>query len=306
MSSRAHALAIVNPVAGNGRGARIARTLAAEFERAGTLLEVVLTPGPGEAARLAAGAVDEGYRTVVAVGGDGTANEVANGIIGSRAAMALYPIGVGNDLARSLGYPRGRKRGQLARWLATDAQVRTIDVGEINGRLFLNAAGVGIDGYVAERVRASARVVGDRWSYLIGSVAAIATYRPRPMELRIDGEAQMGRYLTIVSSNGRYFGRGMQPAPRASIDDGWLDVTVAGEIGRLGSVGALARLYFGRHENGTTIVTRRARDVEIDLEHELPVQIDGEVSHAEHLRIGLRPGALGVLAAPGTVRASAA
>jgi diacylglycerol kinase (ATP) len=298
VSARAHALAIVNPVAGNGRGARIARTLAAEFESAGTLLEVVLTPAPGEAARLAAGAVDEGYRTILAVGGDGTANEVANGMIGSRAALALYPTGVGNDLARSLGYPRGRKRRQLARWLSTEAQTRAIDVGEINGRIFLNAAGVGIDGHVAERVRASARIVGDRWSYMIGSVASIATYRPQPMEIRMDGEAQVGRYLTVVASNGRYFGRGMQPAPGASLDDGWLDVTVAGDIGRLGSLGALARLYFGKHENGTTIVTRRARDVEIELERELPIQIDGEVSHAERLRIGIRPGALNVLAAP--------
>lgn len=304
MSARPHALAIVNPVAGNGRGARIARTLAAEFERAGTLLEVVHTPAPGEAARLAAGAVDEGYRTIIAVGGDGTANEVANGIIGSRAALALYPIGVGNDLARSLGYPRGRKRRDLARWLSTEAQTRAIDVGDINGRLFLNAAGVGIDGHVAERVRASARVVGDRWSYMVGSVVSIATYRPQPMEVRIDGEVRMGRYLTVVASNGRYFGRGMQPAPRASLDDGWLDVTLAGEVGRLGSLAALARLYFGKHENGTTILTRRARDIEIELEHELPIQIDGEVSHTDHLVIGVRPSALSVLAAPAAARIS--
>lgn len=298
MSARAHAFAIVNPAAGHGRGARLARTIAAEFMNVGTILEVAVTPAPGEAARLAAGAVDEGYRTIIAVGGDGTANEVANGIIGSRATLALYPVGVGNDLARSLGYPRGRRRRALARWLATGAVSRRIDCGEINGRLFLNAAGVGIDGHVAERVVASARVVGDRWAYLVGSLASIATYRPEQMEVRIDGDRVLGRFLTVVASNGRWFGRGMQPAPRASLDDGFLDVTLAGDLSRAASVAALARLYFGRHENGTTIVTRRGREIEIDLEHELPIQIDGEVSRAEQIRIGLRPTALSVLAAP--------
>jgi YegS/Rv2252/BmrU family lipid kinase len=288
----------VNPAAGRGRGSRLVRRLGDEFAAAGTVLEIAVTPGPGEAARLAAGAVDEGYRTILAVGGDGTANEVANGMVGSSATLALYPIGSGNDLARTLGYPRGRRRRHLVRWLTTQAAARTIDCGEVNGRLFLNAAGVGIDGHVAERVVASARVVGQRWAYLVGSVVSIATYRPQAMELRIDGQVTLGRFLTVVASNGRWFGSGMQPAPRALLDDGYLDVTVAGDLTRLQSLGALARLYFGKHENGSTIVTRRAREVEIDLERELPIEIDGEAARAEHLRIGVRPAALSVLAAP--------
>lgn len=260
-------------------------------------LEVAVSPAPGEAARLAAGAVDEGHRTILAVGGDGTANEVANGMIGGPAALALYPIGKGNDLARSLGYPRGRRRHHLATWLATEARRRTIDVGEMNGRLFLNAAGVGIDGHVAERILASERVVGQRFAYVVGSIVSIATYRPQQMEVRVDGETRFGRFLTVISSNGRYFGGGMKPAPRALLDDGALDVTIAGDLSRAQSIIALIKLYFGRHENGTTIVTRPGRDVEIDLEREQPLEIDGEIGRAEHLRIGIRPAALDVLGA---------
>lgn len=297
MRDRARAYAIVNPAAGRGRGARLARTLGAEFEAAGMILEVAVSPAPGEAARLAAGAVDDGHTTIVAVGGDGTANEVANGMIGSPAALALYPIGSGNDLARSLGYPRGRAKRHLARWIATQARRRTIDVGEANGRIFLNVAGIGIDGHVAARVVASERVVGSRLAYLVGSLVSIATYRPQRMEVRIDGETQFGDFLTVVASNGRFFGSGMQPAPRAKLDDGMLDVTVAGDISRLGTVATLARLYFGKHENGTTIVTRPAREVEIDLPHVVPMQLDGEVGRAEHLRIRVRPSALDVIAA---------
>jgi YegS/Rv2252/BmrU family lipid kinase len=299
MRERPRAFAIVNPAAGHGRGAGLARTIGAEFEAAGMTLEVAVTPGPGEAARIASGAVDDGHTIVLAVGGDGTANEVANGMIGGPAALALYPIGSGNDLARSLGYPRGRALRLLARWLATDAERRTIDVGEMNGRLFLNAAGVGIDGHVAERVIAAERVIGPRWAaYLIGSLVSIATYRPQRMEVRIDGEARSGDLLTVVASNGRFFGSGMQPAPRARLDDGLLDVTVAGDLSRLASLAALARLYFGKHENGTTIVTRLAREIEIDLPRSLPMQLDGESLHAARLRVTVRPRALDVLAAP--------
>lgn len=297
MRQRPRAFAIVNPAAGHGRGAHIARSIGAEFEAVGMTLEVAVTPGPGEAARLASSAADDGHTIVLAVGGDGTANEVANGIIGSAAALALYPIGSGNDLARSLGYPRGRARRRIAQWLVSDAARRTIDVGEVNGRLFLNAAGVGIDGHVAERVMASERIVGPRWAYLVGSLVSIATYRPQRMEVRIDGATQVGDFLTVVASNGRFFGSGMQPAPRARLDDGLLDVTVARDLSKIASVAALARLYFGKHEDGKRIVTTTARALEIDLPRAAPMQVDGEVVRADHLRISLRPGALDVLAA---------
>lgn len=298
MSARPRAFAIVNPAAGHGRGARLVRMLAQEFAAEGMTLEVAVTPGPAEAARLAAGAVDDGHTTILAVGGDGTANEVANGMIGSSASLALYPIGKGNDLSRSLGYPRGRRRRKLARWLVNEARARTIDVGEVNGRIFVNATGVGIDGHVAERTRASERVVGQRLAYVVGSLVSIATYRPQRMHVTIDGETRTGRFLTIVASNGKYLGGGMKPAPRALLDDGSLDVTLAGDLSRAQSIVALLRIYFGRHENGTTVVTRPARQIEIDLEREQPTQLDGETGRAEHLRIAVRPSALSVLAAP--------
>lgn len=291
------AVAIVNPAAGGGRGARLLRTLGAELRGAGIGAEVVVTPAPGEAARLAAAAADEGYPTVIAVGGDGTANEVANGLVGTTVALALYPIGAGNDLARTLGYPRGRGRESIARAIARFER-RSMDVGELNGRLFLNATGVGIDGYVAERVRATARVVGRRFGFLVGALVGIATYRPQQMEVRIEGTVRTGRFLTVVASNGVYFGGGMKPAPRALLDDGMLDVTVAGDLGRIDAVMALARLYRGTHANGTTIVSLRAPRVDIELERPLPVQLDGEVTHAERLAIRVRPAALNVLAAP--------
>lgn len=292
MNRPTRAVAIVNPAAGNGGGAAIMRRLGEEFRAAGISLELVLTPGPGEATRLARAASEDGASIVVAVGGDGTANEVANGLFGGAARLALYPLGSGNDLARALGYPRRRR--EVARFIAS-ARERRIDVGDANGRIFVNVAGVGIDGHVAERVRASSRVVGRRLGYVVGSLASIATFRPRHMRVSIDGELFEGPHLAVVVSNGTHFGGGMKPAPHASLDDGWLDVTRAGDLGRTASVAALARLYRGTHLDGRTVVGHRARVVEVELERPEPLQVDGEPLRAAHLSIRVRPGALAVL-----------
>ncbi len=287
-----HTLAIVNPAAGHGAGARLGMGLARELEASGFNVEIIQTPAPGEAARIAREASAEGCRTVIAVGGDGTANEIANGLVGTNTALALYPIGSGNDFARSLGYPR--KRRDIGRFLA-NARRRVIDVGDVNGRIFVNAAGVGIDGHVAERVEASARVVGQTLGYFVGALVSIVSYRPQPMRLRIDDQTLEGKHLLVVAANGTHFGSGMHIAPQAEIDDGLFDIVVAGDLGRWASLVALAKLYRGTHVNGRDVLAFRARSLDVELERELPTQADGEPMRARSLTVRMRPGALTVL-----------
>lgn len=291
--SAARWLAIVNPAAGHGAGARLGGTLAATFAEVGLRVDVTRSPGPGEAARVAAAGVEDGYDVILAVGGDGTANEVANGILGSGATLALYPCGAGNDLARNLGYPRRRRL--LAAHLA-GARAREVDAGFANDRVFVNHVGIGIDGVVVERARAYGHYLGPVLGHLASCVAAIASHRPAEMRLSIDGEQRDGRYLVVVASNGVHFGGGMKCAPAAEMDDGWLDVTLAGDLGRLAAVGALARLYGGSHVEGRRIHGVRARSLEIELDRALPMELDGEVSRVRSLSIRLRPRALRILA----------
>jgi diacylglycerol kinase (ATP) len=287
------ALAIVNPVAGNGAGERVAARIAADFRSQGMRVDVVRTPAPDEAARLAREGAADGYRVIIAAGGDGTANEIANGIAGSAAALALYPIGGGNDFARALGYPRRAK--DVPRFLRS-ARRRSIDVGELNGRVFVNSAGVGIDGHVAQRIAATSRIVGKSLGYLVGSLIGIVTYRPQPMRVLVDGELHSGRFLSVVAANGTHFGSGMHVAPQAALDDGQLDVLLAGDLSRWSSLVALVKLYRGTHVDGKKIVMKRARAVEIELERPLRAQLDGETTTAQRFSIRIRPGALDVLA----------
>ena len=255
-------------------------------------VDVIQTPAPDEAARLAREGAADGYRVIIAAGGDGTANEIANGIAGSGAALALYPIGSGNDFARALGYPRRRR--DIPRFVR-DARRRTIDVGEVNGRIFVNSAGVGIDGHVAQRIAATSRVAGKTLGYFAGSLVGIAGYRPQPMRVLVDGELHSGKFLTVVVANGTHFGSGMHVAPQASFDDGQLDVLLAGDLSRWSSLVALGKLYRGTHVDGKKIVMKRARVVEIELERPLRAQLDGETTSAQHFSIRVRPGALEVL-----------
>jgi YegS/Rv2252/BmrU family lipid kinase len=286
------ALAIVNPVAGSGAGERIASRIAADFRGLGMRVDVIVTPAPDEAARLGREGAADGYRVIIGVGGDGTANEIANGIAGSGAALALYPIGSGNDFARALGYPRRRR--DIPRFIR-DARRRAIDVGEINGRIFVNSAGVGIDGHVAQRIVATSRVTGKTLGYFAGSLVGIATYRPQPMRVVVDGELHSGRFLAVVAANGTHFGAGMHVAPEASLDDGQLDVLLAGDLSRWSSLVALGKLYRGTHVDGKKIVMKRARALEIELERPLRAQLDGETAIAQRFSIRIRPGALEVL-----------
>ncbi len=285
-------IAIVNPAAGKGTGARLAGRLAADLAHDGIDAEIVLTPAPGEAARLASAAVEDGYTRVIAVGGDGTANEIANGLVGSDVALALYPIGSGNDFARALGYPRSRR--QIGAFLAS-ARRRRIDIGDVNGRVFLNAAGVGIDGHVAERIVASTRVVGPTLGYFVGALVSIATYRPRQMRITIDDVTLEGRHLIVVAANGTHFGSGMHVAPSARLDDGVFDIVVGGDLGRWASLVALAKLYRGTHVDGRTILAFRSSTLDVELDEPQPMEADGEPSRVAALRVRNRPRALTVL-----------
>jgi YegS/Rv2252/BmrU family lipid kinase len=232
--------AILNPRAG----------LAAERARRAVLegpwkgLDLQLTREPHHARELAQEAVAKGYELVLAVGGDGTANEAAWGLLGSDVGFGLVPVGSGNGLARTLGIPLDPARALAS---LAGGLTRRMDVGFTNDRPFLNVAGAGLDAVVGADFHAHGRDGGRRGvlTYVRLSLARVFSYSAEAWVLEAGGQRFEGAALIVAFVNGRQYGGGATIAPMARIDDGMLDVVVFEDAPRLELVANAARLFLG-------------------------------------------------------------
>ena len=221
---------IVNPVAGRGRGRRVWQAVQEMLERDGYPYSVAFSSRPGEGPMLARQAAREGCRLVVALGGDGTVNEVANGIMGSGAALGIVPAGTGSDYIRSLPLPKDPL--EAARTLYTGRRL-TVDVGLVNNRYFLGVTGIGIDAEVCRRVNEDLTWLGGKKAYIAGLLATLVSYRPQPVKIVMDQLTLEEEVMFVAVANARFFGGGMEIAPQANLQDGLLDVCVIKALPKL-------------------------------------------------------------------------
>ena len=271
-------LVIVNPTAGGGRARRLVPWLR---ERLGPRTEARLevTTHAGHAERLAAEAAPVHDR-IVAVGGDGTVQEIINGLLasGEDASLGIVPTGSGNDLARSLGLPT--EPG--AAWtVAVGEGVRPLDLGQAtNGRdgarWFGSAGGIGFDAGVATAMASRSGWQRGRAGYLLTTLAELRRFENREVELILDGSTTRRRVLFIAIANGEYYGGGMRIAPGAVTDDGLLDVCIVGDISRLTALRQLPNLYRGTHVAHPQVELVQARSLSIEGDARTLVHLDGE------------------------------
>lgn len=292
------ALVVVNPAAGGGRTGRVWRRLEAPLRASGLDFQVRETAGPGAATALARSAADEGWPLVVAVGGDGTLNEVVNGLVdtGGRARAALGAIltGRGRDAGRNLGLAADPETA--ARRLVQGEEI-AIDLGRASWpatgavRWFVNSAGVGFDAEVARRA-ATAGGSGTL-PYVTAILGALRHYRPVEGVIRQgDGQTWTGAMTMAVVANGPYYGGGMKIAPAADPFDGALDLVALGAVGRLELLRWLPSVYRGTHVANAKVTTRRLHEVRIDATPAAPVQVDGEAGPSTPVEVTIRPKAL--------------
>lgn len=288
-------------MSGKGRGARFVTPVLEALKGHGLEVGHGVTTKAGDEARLTAEAIAQGYDTIVAVGGDGTWSNVGNAILasGKRARLGLVPGGTGCDLAKSLGIPPNDVRGCAA--IVAQGHARTIDVGRVENRHFLNIAGFGYDVAVLE----------DSWSvaYLEGSLlyiyCALRQLRSFPgfsVELAADGGASARKgLLMLVIANARVFGGGFQIAPSADLADGQLDVVAFANMGFWERLAIMQKLMAGSHASSPRVEASRARSLELRFEAPPAYETDGEWNRASSgtVRVESVPGALDVLVPTG-------
>lgn len=299
-------LAIVNPASNNGTTARFWPKAKRVLEQGGIHLDSVLTEGPGHAVALAERAAEDRFEVVLYVGGDGTANEVANGLLrvpaAGRPALAALPRGTGGDFPKSMGIQPGAKAA-AARLLA--GSERIIDVascsfvsldGQHTRRHYLNIADVGLGGYVAERVNRTTKVFGGFASFLYSTVATFWNLDKPEVSVEIDGKVIFeGPATTVAVCNGPRFGGGMLMAPGARPDDGVLDVVVIGDIGKVDLALNLPRLYRGTHLTHRKVHSFRGAEVKVTTSVSIPLEIDGEHPGTTPFHVWVEPGALRIV-----------
>lgn len=281
---RDSALFIVNPISGKGLASK--QRIVSFLEREGC--RVVYTERAGHATLLAR---DFDGDTVVAVGGDGTVNEVASGLVGTGKVLGIIPCGSGNGLARHLGISMFPRR---AYDVLTGGRLLPLDEGLVNGRPFFSVCGVGLDAMVSEVFAKS----GSRGlnTYVSDAIKVWHDFKPGNYIIVSDGR-RIEREAAIISvNNSNQWGNGVKVAPEARIDDGLLDVTIIRMFHTVEAPFMLARLLDGSFWKSVRVEHFTARDIEISRESEGPAHCDGEYMEAGcEISVSLIPGPLKVI-----------
>lgn len=304
---------IANPQAGAGTVKKEWEVIERLLKNTLSEFDVAFTSGPGHATLLAREALKAGWEQIVAVGGDGTNNEVVNGFfepikgdklytleqgwvvrkegqapeaLNPEAVMGFIPIGTGGDFRRTLGLMDGWKKAVER---LGGKETRQIDLGligfvnheeRLDGRVFMNIASAGLAGLVDERANKTWKGFGGKVSFVIATVSAMAAWRNVDTVMRIDEIEELDqRLMNCVLANGQYFGGGMRVAPGAQLDDGQFQLVVLGDMKRLGSLPKMGKLYSGNHLDEDGIWHKHVRSLALKLKDSSGrclLDVDGE------------------------------
>lgn len=289
-------LVIVNPKSASGSTREKWSAIASDLRTHFGPYNVAFTKSPGDGIRLAARAVESGRKFIIACGGDGTINEIANGILrsGKDVELGIFPSGTGGDFRRTIGMPQGTR--EAARALKT-GKTRLIDVGKVTfqdhddktaSRYFLNVSSFGLAASIIERVKSSASLswlpldsVRGRASFALSTLQEVVGVDAIGIRVRIDdNDERTVNTVNFCVANARYFGGGMKIAPDAKLNDGFLDIINIGDIRTAKIILIAYTLYRGTHLDLPEVKDTQAKKIvvrAIDESSEVHLEIDGEL-----------------------------
>jgi diacylglycerol kinase (ATP) len=231
---------------------------------------------------------------IVVVGGDGTMNEVVNGLAGTGAEVAVLPNGTGQDFGRTHGIPT---RFDDAVRVALSGRSREIDAGRAvfadeSSRIFANVGSVGMSGAVARRANSMSKALGGRTTFYYALTREFIAWKNTEVTVTFDEGERRGRMHDVIVANGRWHGGGMKLAPDAEPDDGLFDVVLIGDVTKLDFITTSPKLYSGGHVGHPRVDVLRSATLRVDAGAQLPVELDGEVAGTTPVRFEVVPAAL--------------
>jgi len=283
-------LFLVNPASANGATGRRWPELERRARELGLSGETRRSTRPGELTELAR---DADADLLVVVGGDGSVNEVVNGIAGRDVELAVIPQGTGRDFARTHGIP---KRFADAVRVAREGRVRELDLGRVTfaggEHYFANVASLGMSGAVAQRANSMSKALGGRLTFFYALAREFVSWRNTEVRVRLDGAERSGRMHDVVVANGRFHGGGMKVTPDAATDDGLFDVLLIGDVSKLDFVTTAPKLYRGTHVTHPKVEILRSAWAEVEADLPLPLETEGELVGTSPARFEVVPRAL--------------
>lgn len=280
---------ICNPTAGSGRAKTIAQDILKALDTKNISYHYQETVCPGNATFLAGNAVKEGFQTVLAIGGDGTAYEVACALNGTQTAMGIIPAGTGNDFVKALGYPSAPLQA-LDHILSCPP--RKTDTGLLDNKLFLNEIGTGFDVLALVYAEKAKKYCRGLLPYLYGVLCAMVRYKPIRLTYRLDDQEPVTLDALVCGvANGSMIGGGIPIAPKASVEDGLFDVVIVRYIPKWRLPPYLPKLLLGKILSFPETIYCRAKSVQFSAP-DMTVNIDGELKSMDQVSLRISEGSL--------------
>jgi diacylglycerol kinase (ATP) len=290
---------IINPVAGNGFANALKPELEKMIHKYAADALVVYSEKPGHAAQLASQYADNGSKYIIGVGGDGTLNEIASGLLHKKnVTIGLVPAGTGNDFIQILGFPN---RFEEKHWeVLFEKNATSMDVGLCNGLPFLNGMGLGFDAQVAaENYTEPGKVKkGGKYKYIYHILKTLLLYKEKRMTvLSAETRHETDCFINTVSI-GRRFAGGFFLTPKAIANDGLLDVCMIEKLSLRERLMILPKVPKGTHLQNKKVNYYQTDRIEIEFTHEVPFHLDGEIHFSKHFDISILPGAVNIIFNP--------
>lgn len=273
-------LFVINPEAGKNKSQDIAFSIREKMKFSNIEFDIVKTTEPGEAIDISKKGLIDGYDTIVAVGGDGTVNEVAMGLILSgHGNLGIIPMGTGNDLVKSLDISMNPEE---AIDVILRGKSKSINVGRANNKPFLNVASIGLDAEVVKNTLRVKKYIRGKFAYIIGLIMTLFSYKHKRILMELDELSIERNALLVAVGNGKYYGGGMKICPDANLEDDYFHICLIKKISKLKLLFIFPSIFNGKHLKYTNYVTiYKAKKISIQCQDEMYLNIDGEVTNAK-------------------------